>query len=227
MPVADDLFGVAYLDDESFRAGATLFGVGMALSDFPVTDEGTKRLNLVLQAASRMIDTFCGKVFTPTDLVETHELDLTTWQIRVNNPPVVSISSCIIRYAIDGTITIQTNKIHINNQQGFLEIARYLEGTLTLMEIGTELNCPVVEITYKSLQTVPKTVQLATGYQAGHLINSGYVDKTLPPNFGKVDLDGLSINNKKGYRSSQEMMAGSFSPEAERLLISERKLSIA
>lgn len=226
MPAVAD-YGIAYLDTDSFRASAALFGVGMSLCNYPATNDGNAKLAFVLQSASRMIDAFCARDFLLANKVEKHPLDLSNWQFKVNNPPVIEVVSCLVRYAIDGHITIDPDKVFVNNQQGFLEIARYFEGTVQIMEIGTELNQPIVEITYKSLQSVPTNVQLACGFQAGHMINTGFVDATLPPNFGKVDMSGLSINNKKGYRSSEEMMAGSFSPEAERMLIAEKKISIA
>lgn len=223
MAVPEDLFGEAYLDVESFRDMAVMFGAGMSLAcDFPDDTPGNARLLRVLQAASRQIDTHCGRDFSPADRLEQHELDLSTWKFTVNNPPVSSVSACLIRYAISGTVTIPTANIYINNQKKFLEISRTLDGSLTILDaIGSEFERPVIEVTYKSVQDVPKTVQLACGFQAGHLINSGFVDKMLPPNFGKIDMGGLSVNNKKGYRSAEEMRAGSLSADAERCLTGE------
>lgn len=219
-PVAD--FGTNYLDAESFRRSAELFGVGMAMCDYPDDGGGNDKLAFVLQAASRQIDAFCGRDFSPAPRAETHVLDLTTWQFTVNNPPVAAVSSCVIRYAIDGAIVIPPDRVYINNQKNYLEITRQLDAGLTILEtLGSELLEPQIEIIYTSLQQIPKNVQLACGFQAGHLINSGFVDKTLPPNFGKIDMGDLSINNKKGYRSSEEMKAGSLSADAERLLAPE------
>ncbi len=228
MAVDPNLFGTAYLDAESFRDMAGLFGVGMAFCDYPATNDGNAKLLRVLQAASRAIDAFCAKDFAPADRSEQHALDLTTWQFKVNRPPVTEIVSCTIRYAADGTITIHPSKIYVNNQQRFCEITRDLDGSLMILEtIGTELREPQIEVVYKSTQDIPMHVKLACGFQAGHLINSGFADKVLPPNFGKIDMGGLSVNNKKGYRSSEEMSAGSFSPDAERLLKQEINFSVA
>lgn len=218
MSVADDLFGVAYLTAEEFRSSTMLFGVEMSFVQFPNDTDGNKALDKVLQAASRAIDAYCGKTFTPDDLSETHPLDPQTWQFSVNNPPVASISSCVLRYAIEGTLTIETDRLFINNQQGYVEISRSLDGTLMILDAINAINLPQVEITYKSLQSVPNPVKLATGFQAGHLINSGFVDATIPANFGKLDIQGMALNNKKGYRSSEELRAGSISADAERLL---------
>lgn len=226
MPAVNN-YGTAYLDVESFRQSAALFGVGMSLScDYPESTEGNTAIAFALQAASRHIDAFCARTFTPEDLKEQHLFDPATWRFQVNNPPVTEIVSCAIRYGLNSTITILPADIYVCNQQKYLEIVRRLE-SLTTLEIGTELINPVIEVVYKSLQTVPANVQLACGYQAAHLINEGFVDKMLPPNFGKLDLTGLSINNKKGYKSSGEKLAETISPGAERLLISERKISIA
>jgi hypothetical protein len=225
-PVTD--YGTAYLDAESFRTSAALFGVGMSMCEYPSDSDGNAKLNFVLQAASRTIDAFCARDFSPDDHTEQHSFDRSTWQFVVNNPPVTSISSCTIRYGKDGTLSIPTANVYINNQKRCCEITRSMDGTLVILDaMGTELIDPQVEVVYKSVQDIPKHVQLACGFQAGHLINSGFVDKTLPPNFGKIEMSGLSINNKKGYRSSEEMSAGSFSPDAQRLLIQGIKFSIA
>ena len=92
-PPSDDLFGPAYLDAATFRQMTAFFGVGMALCDYPDTDDGNLKLTQVLQAASRAIDAFCAKTFAPDDLVEQHALDLATRQFTVNNPPVSEIVS--------------------------------------------------------------------------------------------------------------------------------------
>jgi hypothetical protein len=230
MAVAADLFGIPYLDAESFRAHAELFGVGMAFADYPDSPEGIAKLNRVLQAASRAIDSECCRDFSPADKSETHRLDRQTWRFSVNNPPVSSVVSCLVRYATDGTISINSSRIFVNNQQNYLEITRFNdEGLAMLGAIGTEISEPQIEIVYKSLQDVPRHVRLACGYQAGHLINNGFVDKALPPNFGRLEMEmgDLKINNKKDYRSTEEMKSGSFSAEARHLLAREIKLSVS
>lgn len=225
MAVAEDLFGTAYLDAESFRAHAELFGVGMSFADYADDD---KKLLRVLQAASRDIDAFCCRDFSPEAKTETQTLDLTNWQFKVNNPPVIEIVSCKIRYAVDGFFNVSPDRVFVNNQKNYLEITRFAdEGLAMLGSIGTEISEPQVEITYKSLQDVPKHVKLAAGFQAGHLINTGFVDKMVPTNFGKIEMGDLVMNNKKGYRTHEEQKAGSFSADAARLLAQEIKISIA
>lgn len=219
MPVAADLFGIAYLDAESFRSSAKLFGVGMSFADYPTGAEGDTALGHVLQAASRAIEAHVGKVFTPGNLTEKHKVDRQTWQFAVNNPPVIEIVSCLLRYAIDGTLTIASSNIYINNQNGYCEIVRQDEAIHSILAaIGTEIDGPVAEIVYKSAQSIPNEIKLAAGYQAAHMINNGFVDAALPANMGAIDLGGLKINNKKGGKSSEERSAMSISPEAARLL---------
>lgn len=223
MPVE---FGPAYLDAESFRLSAELFGAGMAMVKYPVTTPDTKLEN-ALKAASRAVDAYCGKNFLDADKTETCSFDLRTWRFAVNNPPVAEVVSCSIRYAVDGTITVPPANVFINNQRGFLEISRNLEQQLITSFTPTELYEPVVEVVYKSLQEVPSDVALATAYQAAHMINAGFADYNLPPNMGKVDLGGMSINNKKGAKSHDEMRASSMSPDAERLLAPYRRFVAA
>jgi hypothetical protein len=225
--VPSDIFGTAYLDAESFRAASELFGVGAALDDYPNTGDDAK-ISRVLQAASRAVDAFCGKVFTPADITETHPFNSDTWQLRINNPPVASVSACLIRYGISSTITIDISRLYINNQQGYIEISRDLQAaSIITAQVMASLNTPIVEITYKSLQSVPAVVKLATGYQAAHMMNTGFVDKIVPANFGKVDMGGLSINNRKGARTSAEAQAASIAPEAARLLSPLVQMSVA
>lgn len=222
MTVAADLFGTAYLDAESFREHAELFGVGMSIANYPVPESPSPatetKLNRVLQAASRAVDAFCGREFTAGDFVEKHILDMITWRFSVNNGPVSTISACVIRLGIESTITIPTGRLYIDNQRGYVEIARDMQTAIVASGTPTSINEPTVEVTYKSLQTVPSPVKLATGYQAGHMINNGFVDAAIPANFGALDLEGLVMNNKKGPKSSEEAWVSSFSPEAERLL---------
>lgn len=226
MPVAADVFGTAYLDAESFRAAAELFGVGMSLADYPVGADEAK-LTRVLQAASRAIDAFCGKVFTPGALNEKQPFDKTTSQFRVNNPPVATITSCVIRVSVDNTVTVDVADLYINNQKGYVEIGQDAQSTLLITQQFASLSEPIVEVTYTSLATVPKEVALAAGFQAGHMINSGFVDKIAPPNFGKLDMDGLKISNEKGSRSQEQGWDGSMSPDAVRLLTPHKRFVAA
>ncbi len=226
MAVDPFIFGVAYLDAETFRASAELFGVGMAFTDYPDTPDGDSKLSRVLQAASRTIDAFCGQVFTPDDIVETQSFDPETWQFSTNNQPVISISACVMRLGVTSTMTIPPNHLYINNQKGYVEIGRDYQAAILVSNTPLWLSEPQIEVTYKSAQSVPSPVKLACGYQAGHLINTGFVDKLLPANFGKLDIGGLSVNNKKGYRSSEEMTSGSLSPDAERILTPLKQFSV-
>lgn len=223
------LFGTAYLSAEEFRQGLILFGVEMSfVAGYPNTIEGNGALDVVLQAASRAIDTYCGRVFTPADITENHDLNTDNWQFSVNNAPVSSITSCLIRYAVDGTVSIDTDKIYINNQKGYCEITWAASALdVVLAQLGSALSSAQVEIVYKSLQTVPDAVRLATGHQAGHLINSGYVDASIAPNFGKLNIEGMDLNNRKGFQSAEDRKAASMSADAERLLQPFRKFVAA
>lgn len=228
MPVDPNIYGEAYLDAENFRLSAAMFGAGMSLCDYPDDDGGNAKLNLVLAAASRVIDRHCQRDFSPNPRSETQAFDLDTWRFSVNNPPVSEIVAVALRYGADAAEPFTTSQIFINNQKNYLEILRIIGGAFTIIsQVGSELSEPVIEITYKSYADVPSTVKLATGFQAGHLMNTGFVDKTLPPNFGKLNMGGLDINNKKGYKSPEEVDAGSLSPDARRLLAGEIKFSAA
>lgn len=227
MAVPSDLFGVAYLDAESFRATAKLFGVGVAFIEYPTGSAGDTKLAHVLQAASRSVDQFCGKVFTPANITEKCRLIQPQRQFVVQNPPVAEIVSCAIRYAKEGAITIPAENVYINNQQGYCEISQIDEATIAVYEsLGSEIDGPIVEVVYKSLQSVPNPIKLATGYQAGYMINRGFVDTMVPSGLGAIDLGGMALNSRKGRKESEDE-DNSFSPEAAKLLAPYRRLVAA
>ena len=225
----DPLFGVAYLGAAEFRPSAKLFGVEMSfVANYPDDTPGNAALDIVLQAASRSIDAFCGRSFLAADITEKHDLNTATWQFAVNNTPVSSITSCLIRYAVDGAITIDPAKIYINNQKGYCQITWAVSALdVIVAQLGTALTESQIEVVYKSLQAVPSEVKLATGYQAGHMINSGYVDANIPPDFGKLNIKGMDLNNRKGFKTADERRETSFSAEAERPLQPFKKFAAA
>ncbi len=223
-----ELFGNAYLDAESFRKNATLFGVGMAFCDFPDDDEGNEKLLNVLQAASRMIDSEAGKDFTPGNRSEQHLFDFAKRQIKVNNPPVSEIISVNIIFSPGASQVFTPQDCYINNQLSYIEITDLAIGLGVITNyLNLGLSDPVAEIVYKSAQDVPKHVALATGYQAAKMINEGFVDTQLPPNFGQIDMGGLTINNKKGYRlKAEDVNATVIDPMAKKLLNSDKTITV-
>lgn len=226
--VPDDLFGIAYLDAESFRAAAGLFGVGVAMSGYPDDDTGNQKLEFALQAASRVIDSYCCRNFIGDPISEQHRITGDVWKFTVNCPPVSSVEACSIRYAIDSTLIIKPSDVYINNQEGLLEIPRGIDAVAQILSIlGSELENIVAEVLYYSFEDIPPAVRSATGYQAAMMMNGGYVDANVPANFGAIDLGGMKLNNRKGSRNSADAFDGSIAPEAARLLLPYRKISVA
>lgn len=222
------LFGITYLETEDFRLSQSLFGAGMAMCDYANTTEGNLRLLNVLAAASRMIDAFCGRDFSPA--AKTEQQKFTNGrQFQVNCFPVAEIIQCKIKFTTTFSETLPVTDIYVNNQAQYLEITALNQSQIAIEShlVAVALEEPVIEIIYTSYQSIEPAVRLACGYQAAHLINSGFVDKMMPPNFGKLDMSGLSINNKKGYKSAEEKSAGSMNAEAERLLAPYRSLIVA
>lgn len=228
MAIDPNIFGTAYLDTENFRAGAALFGVGMSLCDYPATEDGDAKLTGVLQAASRVIDAETGLTFTPGDHAEQHHFDFATRQVKLNNHPVAQIVSFRVIFSPGSQQTFQSSDIYINNQLGYIELTDIAVGFGIITEyLSLGLTDPVAEIVYKSFQDVPQAVKLACGYQAAKMINDGYVDKELPANFGAIDLDGIKINNRKGFINSKEQKEASvLDPTAARLLAGFKRISV-
>lgn len=229
MSVVYELFGIPYLDAENFRFNANVFGVGMPLDcAYPATTEGNQKLALVLQAASRMIDAHTCRDFSPENRSEQHEFNFVSGRISVNNPPVAEIVNFRIIYSPGNYQQFTADDFYINNQLSFIELTALTAGFGIVTEIlKLGLTNPVAEITYKSYQDVPKPVSLACGYQAAKMINEGFVDATLPPNFGQLDMDGITVNNKKGYRlKAEDIQAAQMDSSAEQLLSAYKSITV-
>ena len=228
MAIDANLFGTAYLDAENFRANAAAFGVGMSLADYPAGNAGDQALSRVLQAASRLIDSHTGLDFSPEPRTEQHLFDFGTRRIKLNNPPVSAVNSFRVVFSPGTNQVFNSSDFYINNQLGYVELTDIAVGFGIITEyLSLGLSDPVAEITYTSYLDVPRPVKLACGYQAGKMINDGFVDKTIAPNFGQLEINGLTVNNKKGYRlKAEDIKASTLDPTAEKLLSQFKKITL-
>lgn len=228
MATDTEIFGLPYLDADNFRAGAAVFGVGMALADFSDSAEGNRKLNIALCAASRLIDAETGRDFSPAERTEQHHFDFASRQLRVRNAPIAEVVSLSIIFAPGTSQTFSPADIYINNSLNYIEITDAAIGFGIISErLNMGLTNPVAEIVYKSATDIPKAIRLACGYQAAKMINDGFVDKTLPANFGQIDMDDFVINNKKGYRLKKEdIFAARLDATAESLISQFKTITV-
>jgi hypothetical protein len=203
MPVTgtDSILGVPYLAYDRFRERAELFGCGMAMANFPDTDPGNTKLVAVLAAASRAIDSACGRNFLSGNLTENHAWNPTTRRTRVNMPPVLSLVSYAIRLSPSTVATFNIADVYVNNQENYIELLSLASaGSLTPMLASFGLMEPQVEIVYTSYASVPVEVVQACGFQTAFMINEGFVNQMVPQGFGSLDLGGIKASNQTTSR---------------------------
>ena len=206
MPITypvSDLFGLAYLDAQSFRNNAGLFGARIALSNFP-KDENDSSIVTLAASASRVIDSICGRHFKPDPISENHPFDFRTRRTRVNSPPVVNLSSYAIRTGAGTVSSFPLNSLYINNEESYIELLSIaLAYGLTSQILTLGMNEPQVEITYTSFQTPPAEVSLACGYVMAELANKGFVDGLVPAGFGQLKVGGITAGNARSQLSER------------------------
>jgi hypothetical protein len=210
--------GPAYVDADDFRAMALGFGCNeVALNR--ISRINPTQLLAVLAAASRSVDNFLAREpggFSGDTIYENHKWDPNTRRIVVNQPPVSSLSSYVIRISPSLTspfpVTPVSNdaggnqvafgSVYYNRQENFLELASFaLAGSLTNNLAGLGMNEFSVEIAYKSYASVPYGVFAATLQTAVEAVNQYNLNQILTPGIsktsvGEVDIEGVVIPQK-------------------------------
>ncbi|HEX8685728.1 MAG TPA: hypothetical protein VF654_04475, partial [Pyrinomonadaceae bacterium] len=157
----DNILGALYLSPEDFRKRASAFGARVALP------EDEDELKAHLAGASRAIDAFCGRPFSPEAVTETHRLDAETRRVSVNRPPVLELTGFTILSGPDRSFAVETSQVFVNRQENYLEVVSW--GALIGLAAGAGslgIIEPQAEVTYKSYQDVPQAVAAACGYAA-------------------------------------------------------------
>lgn len=168
--MADDLLGGSYFDTDEFKARAGSFGCSASAVAAFSDDE----LDAVLASASRAIEGYTNRSFNPNPQTEIQRVDFYTRRIRVDKPPVVSISQAKLKtYPAD--TTLDYTQWTINNQEGYIEIPIAQLGGGTYVYVS---EYPDVSITYVSGQTLPPPAVLtAVGFVAADIINRNYINQ--------------------------------------------------
>jgi hypothetical protein len=216
----DPILGAAYIDPEAFALRAHIFGAGMSIQN------ATRESLLALAAAaSREIDAVCGRGFGPEVQKETHRWNSNTRRIFVNAPPVVELQVFRIRVgARSAVVEFQSEDVYYNPQAKYLELVAFSTGDYMLAPyLQMDLIEAQVEIEYKSFETVPEKVVMATGYTMGQLANDGFVNQILPPGFGELQIGGTKIRNQtsKGNVTVHSNLIVNRIPPIARDLLSE------
>ena len=186
---SDSVLGLSYMDAADFTLRAGAFGCSAVMANFT-----SDYITAIMAVASRAVEAHCGRDFTPGDRVEQHVWNYTTRRIKLNAPPVASVSSYKIIVGPGLSANISTSSIYVNNQENYIEVALLaLAGTLVSPIATLGLQTPIVEITYKSLQTVPQSVIAATGFTAADIINESASNMSLTPGLKTIKIEGLEV----------------------------------
>lgn len=168
--MADSLLGTQYMLATDFQARASAFGCGSQVIAVFTTTE----LDAALSAASRAIDGYTNRTFSPNPQVETHKVDYYTRRIRVEKAPVASIASAVLDTYPD-TTAIDVTQLLVNNQENYIEIP---SGQLQALTPSGAVEWPNVTITYNTGQTMPPLeVVNAVGFVAAELLNREYANR--------------------------------------------------
>jgi len=216
MPLEDHAsLGVAYIAEATFRAAAAAYGCTAGVAAL-----STNNLKEILALASRSVDAYCaGQGFDPdAEIVENHDFDLNSRQIRPNQPPVVDLISFKIRTGPQSvtsfTLTptaqdaggnvVSWGAIFYNRQENYLELSSLsVAGNQVSTLISLGLMKAQAEISYKNGTSVPPEVVAATGYQAAHLINMSRLDNQITPGVLSMATPELSITRETGQRTGR------------------------
>lgn len=218
MPLdVDSVLGALYLSLADFKARAKVFGVRAAL---PESDDEIKAL---LASASRAIDAFCGRSFTPAAVVEQHRLDPATRRVSVNRPPVMGLTSYKLISGPDLSWDVDPSAVFVNNQENYLELVS-LAGAIVLTQgqIMPGLVDTLVEVEYTSFAAVPQAVAVACGYAAGKFANLAYASGQVPDGLASVKLDGVAVTRDTSRPGGDLELP----PIAKQLLMPLRRVAV-
>jgi hypothetical protein len=197
MPLeTDELFGLCYLSSADFIARADVFGASAYIAAYAADAVKVKAL---LAMASRDVDSFCGRDFSPAARTEQHKWRPETRRVSVNAPPVAAVSSFAVVVGAGQRATFQADEVLVNNQENYVElVALATAESLTSQIIALGITQPFVEIVYTTLQDIPPKVRLAVGHQATHRAKLASEAGNIPAGISSFSVGPLSVgfNNK-------------------------------
>jgi hypothetical protein len=189
----DDIFGVIYLDPDSFIARAKSFGVdaaGLSADDVKPT----------LALASRAVEAHMGgRTFTPDAVEEMHRWDGRTRRITVNQPPVMELESFEIIFSPGSppsSFSFAPTDVLVNNQENYLEVASLALSTGLVMTSLASVSEPQVVVRYKSYQTVLPAVAAAVGWAAAKFIQQAEAAAMLPAGLTRSKVGSEDLSRK-------------------------------
>lgn len=209
-----DMFGQSYISIEQFKAVAGSFGASVAILGMDDND-----IQSLLSQSSRAVEAACqGKNFSGGVIVENHKWDTVSRRIRVNSPPVAELVQYQIQTAPGQFTTFPNSAVYINNQESYIELAALtVAGALTsqLLSLGLmEIQCIVQ---YKSYQTVPQKIKMATGMIAADLAQRAKAALIVIPG-----LNSMSTVDKNVSRATPVLRPGDWPiPDYAQVILNE------
>lgn len=204
--MADSLLGPQYISVANLQSRATAFGCAKAIAAMT-----SGELEALVALASRAVDGHTGRQWADgTVITENHKWDMVTRRVRVNQPPILTLVSYVLRTSpaqvATFSVTPITNDaggnpvafgpIYYNREENYLELASLaVASSLTTPLISLGMFEPNVEIKYTSYSTAPQAVVSAAGLIAADMANSGYLASMglLSGNIQSVETGNQSI----------------------------------
>ena len=199
-PVSDSILGTIYLDATAFLNSAGIYGCAR-----PVAAYTNTQVISLLALASRQVDAFTLREFTPGTITENHTYSPNTRRIFPNQPPVMSLISYAIQltpgaapapvtltpvingYGGGSDYGVSYGGVIYNRSENYLELDTLASiATLTPQLVSLGMLEPQVIIQYQSYQAVPAGVQGATGYIAAQIANNARLAGLLIPGLQSI-----------------------------------------
>ncbi len=198
-----DILGVGLIDTDFFIENARIFGCGAIIEDW-----NRDQVEGIIALASRAVEAYCGRDFTPDTIAEMHKWNPRTRRITVMQPPVSELVSYNILVGPNGPrASFPITDIFINNQENYLELSS-LAFANTLVEPVMSLGIlePQVEVTYKSYQSVPTGVRAAVALTAAEGISKSNGADILSLGLSSMKIGDMSVTRSGAVAQESGMM---------------------
>jgi hypothetical protein len=202
---------------QAFLDRAAFFGAQTAIAG-----QTAEELVPLAAMASRAIDAYCGREFSPAPIIETHQWNPHTRRISVNQPPVMTLQSYQLITGPGQEFSFNVSQVLVNNQENYLELATLAGVEEVVFEMLAGVMEPQVKVTYLSYSSVPQKVVVACGFTMAKMANDALAAAMLTPGLTMEKVEGATeIRRAPSGKGAGEVPEDL--PQMARLLLADSK----